>query len=71
MMSYVLSSFFCSVLYIVCSVNVYIYEIRKKSLKKTTTKTLLFPANTKYLYNICTMSAQFLRHWINIVQMLY
>ena len=30
-----------------------------------------FPANTKYLYNICTTSAQRLRRWFNIVQMLY
>ena len=29
------------------------------------------PANTKHLYNICTTSAQRLRHWSNIVQMLY
>ena len=28
------------------------------------------PANTKHLYNICTMSAQLLRRWSNIVQML-
>ena len=32
---------------------------------------LLFPANTKHLYNICTMSAQRLRRWPIIVQMLY
>ena len=25
----------------------------------------------KHLYNICTTSAQCLRHWSNIVQMLY
>ena len=29
------------------------------------------PANTKHLYNICTASAQRLRRWSNIVQMLY
>ena len=29
------------------------------------------PANTKRLYNICTTSAQRLRRWFNIVQMLY
>ena len=29
------------------------------------------PANTKYLHNICTTSAQRLRRWANIVQMLY
>ena len=29
------------------------------------------PANTKHLYNICTTSAQRLRRWSNIVQMLY
>ena len=29
------------------------------------------PANTKYVYNICTTSAQRLRRWSNIVQMLY
>ena len=29
------------------------------------------PANTQHLYNICTMSAQSLRRWSNIVQMLY
>ena len=29
------------------------------------------PANTKHLYNICTTSAQRLRRWTNIVQMLY
>ena len=29
------------------------------------------PANTKYLYNICKTSAQRLRRWSNIVQMLY
>ena len=27
------------------------------------------PANTKYLYNICTTSAQLLRRWPNIAQM--
>ena len=31
----------------------------------------LYPANTKYLYHICTTSAQRLRHWSNFVQMLY
>ena len=30
---------------------------------------LLFPANTKDLYNICTASAQRLRRWFNIVHM--
>ena len=30
-----------------------------------------YPANTKHLYNICTTSAQRLRRWPNIVQMLY
>ena len=30
-----------------------------------------YPANTKHLYNICTASAQRLRRWSNIVQMLY
>ena len=29
------------------------------------------PANTKYLYNICTLTAQRLRRWSNFVQMLY
>ena len=29
------------------------------------------PANTKHYYNICTTSAQRLRRWSNIVQMLY
>ena len=29
------------------------------------------PANTKHLYNISTTSAQRLRRWSNIVQMLY
>ena len=29
------------------------------------------PANTKHLHNICTMSAQRLRRWSNIVQLLY
>ena len=29
------------------------------------------PVNTKHLYNICTASAQRLRRWSNIVQMLY
>ena len=29
------------------------------------------PANTKYLYDICTTPAQRLRRWSNIVQMLY
>ena len=29
------------------------------------------PANTKHLYNISTTSAQRLRRWANIVQMLY
>ena len=29
------------------------------------------PANTKHLKNICTTSTQRLRHWSNIVQMLY
>ena len=30
-----------------------------------------FSANTKHLYTICTTSAQLLRRWSNIVQMLY
>ena len=30
-----------------------------------------YPANTKHLYNICTTSAQRLRRWSNLVQMLY
>ena len=29
-----------------------------------------YPANTKYLYNIFTTSAQRLRHCINVIQML-
>ena len=29
---------------------------------------LLFPANTKHLYNICTTSAQHLRRWTKIVE---
>ena len=29
------------------------------------------PANTKHLYNTCTSSAQQLRRWSNIVQLLY
>ena len=29
------------------------------------------PANTEHLYNICTTSAQRLRRWSNIVQMLH
>ena len=29
------------------------------------------PANTKHLHNICTTSAQRLRRWTNIIQMLY
>ena len=29
------------------------------------------PADTKHLYNICTMSAQRLRRWSNIIHMLY
>ena len=29
------------------------------------------PANTKYLYTICILSAQRLRRWSNIVQMVY
>ena len=29
------------------------------------------PASKKHLYNICTASAQCLRRWSNIVQMLY
>ena len=31
----------------------------------------LYPANTKHLYNICTISAQRLRRWFNIAQMLH
>ena len=31
----------------------------------------LHPANTKHMYSICTTSAQRLRRWPNIVQMLY
>ena len=30
-----------------------------------------YPANTKHLYNISTTSAQRLRRWPNIVEMLY
>ena len=33
--------------------------------------TLIIPANTKHLYNICTMSAQRLGRWSNIVHLLY
>ena len=29
------------------------------------------PANTKHLYNICTMLEHLIRRWSNIVQMLY
>ena len=29
------------------------------------------PTSTKHLYNMCTMSAQRLRRWSNIVHMLY
>ena len=29
------------------------------------------PASTKHLYNICAMSAQRLRRWADIVQILY
>ena len=32
---------------------------------------LVFPANTNHLYSICTTSAQRLRRWSNIVQLLY
>ena len=32
---------------------------------------IAFPGNTKHLSNICTMYAQRLRRWSNIVQMLY
>ena len=32
---------------------------------------LILPANTKHLHNNCTMSAQRLRRWSNIVQLLY
>ena len=31
---------------------------------------ITIPANTNHLYNICTTSAQRLRRWSNIVQML-
>ena len=31
----------------------------------------LYLANTKHLYNLCRTSAQRLRHWSNIAQMLY
>ena len=31
----------------------------------------LFLANTKHLYNICTTSAQRLRRWADVVQLLY
>ena len=34
-------------------------------------RALRTPANTKYLYNICTTSAQRIRRWSSIVQMLY
>ena len=30
-----------------------------------------YQANTKHLYNICTMSAQRLRRWADVVQMLH
>ena len=30
-----------------------------------------YPANAKHLYNICATSAQRLRRWSNVVQMLY
>ena len=29
------------------------------------------PADTKHVYNICTTSAQRLRRWADVVQMLY
>ena len=32
---------------------------------------LHIPANTKHLYNICTMLAQRRRRWADVVQMLY
>ena len=35
------------------------------------TQSMVNPANTKHLHNICTTSAQRLRRWSNIVQMLY
>ena len=31
----------------------------------------LYPANTKHLYNICTMLDQRQRRWAGVVQMLY
>ena len=41
------------------AVKIYLYRIS------------ITPANTKHLYSICTTSAQRLRRWANIVQMLY
>ena len=38
---------------------------------KTTRTHMDLPASTKHLYNICTTSAQSLRRWFDIVQMLY
>ena len=32
---------------------------------------LTFPANTKHLYNICTMLDQRRRRWADVVEMLY
>ena len=32
---------------------------------------VIIPANTKYLYNICTMLDQRRRRWADVVQMLY
>ena len=37
----------------------------------TLTRSLLYPANTKHLYNICKMLDQRRRRWADVVQVLY
>ena len=41
------------------------------NLKKTYPTFVRFPVSTKHVYNICTMLAQRLRRWADVVEMLY
>ena len=49
----------------------YAIDLHKNGIDYITYLIGKLPANTKYVYYICTTSAQRLRSWSNIVQMLY
>ena len=47
------------------------YDVKPYNFLLKISSPKINPANTKHLYTICTTSAQRLRRWSNIVQMLY